>query len=173
MMRVSRMLDTHAKVKVYMSFIDSTFMYCPAVWLFCGKTHLNQLEKLNCRALRFVYNDYVSTYDALLLKGIHKSIHVVFMHTLAIKVYKCINGMSPHYMSTIFQREQHGYRIRSRVNLIQPSFRSIGYGNYTFSYLGAKVWNNLPNHVKESASLQTFESRLSFFKDVTCLDRLM
>jgi hypothetical protein len=39
---------------VYSSFILSNFMYCPAVWLH-NKTHLNQLEKVNCRALRFVY----------------------------------------------------------------------------------------------------------------------
>jgi len=172
MMRLSRLLDTDVKVKVYMSFIYSTFMYCPVVWLFCGKTHLNQLEKLNCRALRFVYNDYVATYDDLLSRGNHKSIHVLFMHTLAIEVYKCINGISPQYLSSMFQREQHNYNIRSQGNLVQTSFKSIRYGYYTFSYLGAKVWNSLPNSIKESDSLDVFKNRLLSFNDITCLERL-
>lgn len=173
LMRLSNVLDTETKLKVYSSFIHSAFMYCPAVWLICDKTHLNQLERMNCRALRFVYNDYDSTYDALLLKGNHKSIRVLLLHAMAIEVYKCINGISPAYMSSMFQRDQHKYNVRSRYGLIQPNFRSIRYGYNTFGYLGAKIWNNLPNSIKESASISIFKRRISNFNDVNCLERLL
>ncbi len=39
------------------------FNFCPLVWHFCSKLDTDKLERLQMRALRFVYTDYESDYQ--------------------------------------------------------------------------------------------------------------
>lgn len=173
MMRLCNVLDEKTKLNVYLSFIYCNFMYCPAVWLLCSKHHLRQLEKINCRALRFLYNDFNSTYDELLLRGNHKCVKVIIMHSIAIEVYKCVHGLSPEYMVSKFQELPHEYNTRNFHALIQPTFRTVKYGFQSFSYLGSKIFNRLPNNIKEAPTLALFKKLLSNFKDTSCMDRIV
>ena len=38
------------------------------MWHFCSAKSTNKIEKIEERALRFLYNDHVSSYNDLLLK---------------------------------------------------------------------------------------------------------
>ena len=42
------------------------FTYCSTVWMHCGKTASDKLEKMNKRALRKIFNDNANTYTTLL-----------------------------------------------------------------------------------------------------------
>jgi hypothetical protein len=46
----------------------SNFNYCPVVWHFCGESNTKKMEKIQERALSFIYGDFNSDYDTLLLK---------------------------------------------------------------------------------------------------------
>ena len=48
------------------SYMYSNFNYCPLVWYFSSSKSLQKIEQLHERALRFLYNDYTSSYDLLL-----------------------------------------------------------------------------------------------------------
>ena len=67
--RLSRYLSTETKLLIYKSFVRSNFSYCPVVWHFCSKSSTDKMEKLQYRALRLVYNDFISSYEDLLKKG--------------------------------------------------------------------------------------------------------
>ena len=172
MMRVRSFLDEETRRQMYHSFIFSCFTYCPAVWLICSKTSLSQLEKVHCRALRFLYNEFDLPYCELLLKGHHKSMTVVLMHSIATEVYKSLNEIGPSYMSSKFVRKENRYDMRNQHALIQKSFNTIKNGYHSFSYLGAKIWNSLPNEIKSSPSLSVFRNRLEGFNDCSCLERM-
>ena len=49
-------------------FIFSNFNYCPLVWYFSTAKQLQKIEKIQARALRFIHNDYESSYNDLLIK---------------------------------------------------------------------------------------------------------
>ena len=66
--RISNFLNEQCRMNVYKSFISANFNYCPIVWLFCGKTNLNKLEKLHERALATVFCDNSLTYEDILEK---------------------------------------------------------------------------------------------------------
>ena len=53
--RISNYLDENCRILIFKSFISSNFSYCPVFRLFCGKTNLNKLEKLQERALPLVF----------------------------------------------------------------------------------------------------------------------
>jgi hypothetical protein len=42
--------------------------YCPVVCHFCGESNTKKMEKIQKRALGFIYEDCNSDYDTLLLK---------------------------------------------------------------------------------------------------------
>ena len=173
MMRLCNVLDTSSKKAIYDSFIISNFTYCPLVWLMCSKVHLKKAEKIQCRALRFVYYDFKSPYEDLLSQGNHRSVSVILLHAIAIEVYKCLNELSPKYMTSMFENQFQHYEVRSRYNLKLKKFNTLKYGYNSFTYLGAKVWNNLPNCVKEAATITSFKTKLMNWKDASCLDRMV
>ena len=67
--RIGRNLCRLGKLNIYYSFIMSNFNYCPLVWHFCGEVNTKKIEKIQERALRFIYQDYNSSYDTLLGKS--------------------------------------------------------------------------------------------------------
>ena len=54
--------------KIYFAFILSHFNYCSETWHFCNKSASAKLEKVNERALRFVFNEKQTRYQELLNK---------------------------------------------------------------------------------------------------------
>ena len=50
------------------TFFESLFNYCPLIWMFCGGTLYKKIDTLHERALRLAYNDYTSSFNALLDK---------------------------------------------------------------------------------------------------------
>ncbi len=58
-------LENESRLAIYRSYILSNINYSPLVWHFCGIQNSRSMEKIQERALRFVYEDYESTYDIL------------------------------------------------------------------------------------------------------------
>ncbi len=60
------MLPFHTKKDIYFSFILPHFNYCSEVWNTCSAQNIAKLEKVNERALRFVFNKKCTSYEILL-----------------------------------------------------------------------------------------------------------
>ena len=58
------------------TFVMSNFNYCFLVWNFYSAQTLNKTENLQKIALRFLLNDYDSTYEDLLEKSGYPSINL-------------------------------------------------------------------------------------------------
>ena len=61
-----------------------------------------QNQHLHFRALRIVHRDETSTFDELLLKDESITVHHKNLHTLAIELYKVINGLGLTFLTHIF-----------------------------------------------------------------------
>ena len=71
--RLGRYLDRLSKLTIFHTFILSNFNFCPLAWHFCTDKNSKKLEKVQERALRFVYDDYTSSYINLLEKPPYRS----------------------------------------------------------------------------------------------------
>ena len=60
--RIGKLLTRLGKLTIYYSFNMSNFNYCPLVWHFCGEVNTKKVEKIQERALRFIYEDYLASY---------------------------------------------------------------------------------------------------------------
>ena len=75
------------RLTIFYTFILSNFNYCPLAWHFCNEKNSRKLEKKNQeRALRFVYNDFNSTFVDLLANN--PSLHIRRLKTMAIETFK-------------------------------------------------------------------------------------
>ena len=80
----------------------------------------------------------------------------------AIMMFKISNKMTPNYLQEMFQRDfgSQAYDLHSSDrNYVLPKNRT-DYYNKSFAFTGAKVWNSLPNDLKQITSLETFKKRL-------------
>ena len=78
------------KLTLFHSFILSNFNFCPLAWHFCSKANTIKLEKIQERALRFIYEDYNSTYEELLHIAKVPSLQIRRMCTMALECFKIL-----------------------------------------------------------------------------------
>jgi hypothetical protein len=91
--RHKRLIDTNSKVKLYNAYFLPQLNYCSIVWNFRGQRNSVKLDKLNERSLRFVYNDFNSTYEQR-----QPSLHNRRIHDMLALVYKSFLELKPPKM---------------------------------------------------------------------------
>ena len=158
--RISKFMNEHCRLIVYKSLINANFNYCPIVWMFCGKTNLNKLEKLQERALATVYGDTSLNYDDMLQRSGQLRIRINLMLLVAIGIFKCSRGVNPLYLNDMFSNKESNYNLRDKSRLLQPKFNTKRYGYRSFHYYGSKIWNTLPASIKDLEDLGMFKQHL-------------
>ena len=120
--RLSKFLNERSRVLIYRSFITSNFNYCPVTWMFCGRKNVTELEKLQERALRFVFKDDNSSYIDLLKRGKFLSLPAYRIRNLATEVFICFHGTNPVYFNNLFCKQEIKYDLRDKTLLEQSKF---------------------------------------------------
>jgi hypothetical protein len=166
--RFSNILSTENKKRIFHTFIASQFNYCPIVWHFCFKRKTHMMEKIQERALRFVYNDYISTYFELLCRIKKDTLHMQRTKNILTFVYKCVNELGPSYLNDTFKVKECNYNFRDNQIVEQPKTNTVSHGINSILYHGAKLWNNLPMSVKSANNLNQFKLRIKRCKEILC-----
>jgi len=86
---------------------------------------------------------------------------------LAVLVYRCLHGLSPHYLSDYFQHVAYSNRRRLRSSssslLLIRGTRLITVGDRAFPVVGSRLWNSLPYVVTSAPTLAVFRKRLKTY----------
>ena len=123
--RIGKHLCRLGKLNIYHSFILSNFNYCPLTWHFCGEVNTKKIEKIQERALRFIYSDYSSSYESLLIKSQLPSLKVRRMRTIALESFKILNNLSPAYLNDLLTVKNHSYNFRYQKTVEVPQVRTV------------------------------------------------
>ena len=100
--RVTPLMDTEKRKILMNAFFNAQCSYCPLTWMFHSRNLNNKVNKLHERCLRIVYNNDTSSYEDLLEIDNSVSIHTRNLQSLAIELYKIVNGFSPDIMKDVF-----------------------------------------------------------------------
>ena len=130
--------------------------------------NMQRIEKIQERALRFVYSDYTSTYSQLLEKSSSSTREVKRLRAICIEVYKSINNIGPNYVKNLFSQRQSAYSASRPMDLCVPRVNQTIFGPKSFSYEAVKQWNSLPENVKRSTDLQTFKRLIKTWDRPAC-----
>ena len=166
--RLSKFLSEDTRLLIFKSFIQSNFNYCPLIWHFCSKANAEKLEKLQYRALRIVFNDYVSSYESLLNKVKLPTLHMSRLRCIATETYKCINNMTPEYLKDLVEVKQSNYSFRYENTVKIPTVRTVTYGQRSFRFESARVWNSLPNEYRTAMSFREFKGLIRTWVGPRC-----
>ena len=176
--KVSMKLHALARISSYMSskklrvlmkaFIESQFGYCPLIWMFHNRTANNRINSLHERALRIVYKDYNSSFQELLDKDHTVTIHHRNLQKLVTEMYKVKNGISPKMMNNVFNEVPNTYSLRNNRIWSTHNVRTVNYGTETLSFRGPKMWEILPDYIKEAKSYNEFKNKVKTWKPVAC-----
>ena len=143
--------------------------YCPLIWHFCSEANIQKLEKIQERALRFIYNNYDQDYDSLLLKAMLPTLHVRRLRSIAIiETYKIINKEGPTYLHDLLKIKSNHYSCRYNSKVDIPNVQTSRYGLQSFRYVAAKLWNDLPNNIRKASSFGMFKNMINKWNDTTC-----
>ena len=155
--RISKFLSEETRLLVFKSFIRANFSYCPIVWHFCSKVNTEKLEKLQYRDLKIVFNSYESSYEELLSRANLPTLHLGRLRTIALETFKCINNIAPPYIRDLVTLKQSSYSFRYENTLNIPVVRTVAYGQKSFRFEAARVWNSLPNELRKVTVFREFE----------------
>ena len=166
--RLRYKLDTTQKLSLYNSYVMPAFGYCPVIWMFCGKSSNEGIDRTQRIALRSIYNDYSSNYVDLLKKGPHLSVHDINKQKLLIEVYKCLSNINPVLISSLFKAKSIQYNLRTSKLLELPNSNTLSYGLKSITYRGSMTWNYLPDQLKVCKNLNQFKDKLKMLKVIKC-----
>ena len=90
LVRLKRFLENEERKALINSFVLSDSNYCPLVWMLTSAKSVHKIEAIPKRALRFLLNDYESSYKDLLKKSENPSMNLRTTRSLCIEIYKIV-----------------------------------------------------------------------------------
>ena len=83
---LKRFLGNEEKKVLINSFLLSNFNYCPLVWKLTNMKSVHKIDNIYKRTLRFMLNDYESSYEDLLKRSRNPSMNLRRTRSLCIEI---------------------------------------------------------------------------------------
>ena len=143
--------------------VISRLDYSNALYTGLPNTLLGRLQKTQNAAARVItgakWREHISPH----LKDLHwlpiaqRVKYKVLLHT-----FKALNGQAPQYLQSLVSKHAPKRNLRScsKSLLTVPRYRTVRYGERTFKVAAAKLWNELPEGVKNCGTVQSFKKQL-------------
>ena len=77
-----------------------------------------------------------------------------------LEIFKTIKGISPPITKVLFAVRENHYSLKKFRNLKCNTIKTEKYGANRISYKGAQLWNQLPQAIKYSETINLFKSRI-------------
>ena len=133
-----------------------------------------KINRLRERCLRIIYSDKQSSFETLLEKDGSVSVHNQNLLILETEMYIIKNDLSPLIVTELFEQriEQHCDLRKNFQQFIIPPIRTVYHGSESISFLGPKIWNILPDKLKNVNSIEAFKMQIKKWKPENCSCRL-
>ena len=136
------------------AFVTSQFNYCPLIWMFHSRELNNRITRIHERALRLVYQDNSLSFAELLEKDNSVTIHQRNLQVPATEIFKLKNRLAPEIMKEVFEIQNLAYNFYSdAIHFKRDNVKTTHYGIQSVMYLGPKIWDMMPNKIKNCSSL--------------------
>ena len=158
--RIAHFLDKNTKRIILQCFVYSNLNYCPIVWHFCGRQNFSKIEKIHKRALQIICGDYDLSYTDLCDNLNTSPLLVSRLKLILIEVFKSLKNINPEFINDMFHHKCITYSLRDPDKLVSFKPNSSTFGVRSFTYIGCKLWNELPNSIKPN-----LEEDVEYFKE--------
>ena len=162
-------LDRKSLQTMYFSFVRPSIEYADIIWDNCPNIYKKKLEKLNIEAARIVTGGTKLTSLRLLYRETGwPTLEKRREEHKLIQYFKMVKGLTPEYLMDIVPRQHfsnHSYNTRNAQNFVSINCSSTHYFN-SFLPSCVRLWNNLPSHIRELNSIQSFKQAITCIQEV-------
>ena len=116
--------------------------------MFCGKTSSREINRIQKRALRILFNDYEASFEELLQRNNEHTVHTKNLHKLMTEVFKSLNCQNPVLILDLFIRKEVTYGLRVKDLLQLPTARTVLNGLNSIVFRGSILWNAMSDEMK-------------------------
>ena len=162
-----------AKVKPFLSrqqfetvihaFVTTRLDYCNSLYMGVSGSSLARLQWVQNAAARLLTGTRKYDHISPILASLHwLPIHFRIHFRILLFTFKSLNGMTPPYLSELLHPYTPNRPLRSADQLLLnvPRTKSKLRGGRCFSVAAPTLWNDLPLHIRQAATLPAFKSLL-------------
>ena len=139
----------------------------------CNRSLNNKIDRLHELSLRIIFSDKTSDFSELLEKDGSVSIHYQNIRRLATEMFKISKVLCPEIVKELFQfRNDIPGNLRQKFQFHIPPVQTVFSGTESIKFLGPKIWEFIPDEIKEIESLWKFKRAVKLWKPTSCSCRL-
>ena len=110
----------------------------------------HRINRIHERNLRLICpNQHQLTFKELLEKNEIVSIHQRNLQTLATEIYKNKNKISPEVVNSLLEFTNKNYNLRNASVLKRKRYSTVDYGIESLLSLAPKIWELVPDSIRE------------------------
>lgn len=152
--RISKKLPFDSRKTVYTTTAQTNFDYCSTLYLNATKEQIKSMQGMR----NILRCDYMTPKKFMLSSLGWLSISQRIKFNALVMIFKTRNGMLPDYLRNelTYVQDVNDRNLRNSLDFRLPNHRNELTRNNIF-YDGLKMFNSLPNYVKECNSLRKFK----------------
>lgn len=161
--QIRRFLTDKSAASVVHAFITSRIDYCNSLYLNLPSVLLDKLQRVLNIAARMVSRAPCHSHITPVLQDLHwLPVPQRIQYKVMLLTFKALHGLVPTYLSDMLERRRHTRCLRPGSNLLLkvPPARLKTYGERTFCYGAARLWNLLPPSIQNCDNINTFKRLL-------------
>ena len=168
--KIRKYLNRPSTERLVHAFVSSHLDYCNSLLAGLPYSHIAPLQRIQNTAARLITRTKKSEHITPVIQSLHwLQIHQRITFKILLFVYKIKQKQAPLYLnslvsfrSTSSSTTSRRLRSASIAHLqLSPGPRTrTRYGDRAFSALAPTLWNNLPTHIRDAPSLDSFKSLL-------------
>jgi Fe-S cluster biosynthesis and repair protein YggX len=162
--RVKHLFDSETLENVISSLVFSKLYYGSTVWSNTTQKNIKKLQKVQNFAARIITCTRKYEHITPVIRQLGwLPVADMLKYYLGILTFKCLNGLAPDYLSTLFKDRSsvHDKNTRNNEKLNIPVFSSA-VGQRSFEYRAVSLWNSLPADITACDNLNVFKRK--FYK---------
>jgi len=157
--RIRPYITTDTCRTLVQSYVTSRLDYGNAILAGLPYTQLSKLELVQNCAARLITGVGMRAHITPVLRDLHwLPIEARIKFKLLVYAFKCFSDIAPKYLQELlpaYNQSQDGLRSNSKRLAVVPKVKTR-YGEQTFQYAAASLWNSLPNDIRGVESLLAY-----------------
>ena len=166
--KIQKFLTEETRKTLIHTFVSSHLDYCSSLLYEILQYQMNCLQGvLNAAAHVTCCLPHFAHVTTALFRLHWLPIKYRILYKIALLTFKVLKGMDPSNLSdlVVVQTKSHYSLRRNSQLLLKPLFTKCKtFGDHAFSAVTPKVWNTLPEDIKNCEKLEQFKKSLKTFR---------
>ena len=161
--KIRPFLTNSSTEKLIHAFVSSKLDMNNGLLYGISKDKIDRIQRVQNAAARLVTRIPKYEHITPVLKSLHwLPISQRISYKILLLTFKSLMGCAPSYLQDLIQISNQSRSLRSNDQklLVCPRSKSVRYGDRCFRAAAPKLWNTLPNHVRQSETVSQFKSQL-------------